>query len=313
LPFVTAPLPAAPLTELTVDELVEFFRHPIRWFLRQELQLSLAGDEETSDDREPIELSYLERWRVGDRLLSGLLAGIDIEATVPLLRAGGLLPHGTPGRTQVEEHLATAVRIHAAAVAEGVGAPLEPCEVRLPIDGVALTGILQRRAAAGLVRAQFSRVAGRSELELWIRHLVLNAALDPAASSVLIGRAPSGPEIAIACFAPVPDAARHLGTLIGLFRRGQSIPLPLFKAASREYAMGLRGKKATFAGARGKARKAFEGSESRPGDGADPYVVQVYPELPAELREDGTADETAELFTVARAVFDPLLDYREKR
>ncbi|HSP98358.1 MAG TPA: exodeoxyribonuclease V subunit gamma [Candidatus Dormibacteraeota bacterium] len=309
-PFVAAPLPVEPLTTLTLEALIEFFRNPSRWFLRERLQLYLPREEEAPDDREPIELSYLQVWDIGRQGLARLLAGGTPETVFPVLRASGILPHGTPGRTAVDEQLGVAAAISAAARQHGIGALDEPCEVSLAIADVTLDGLLRGRAAGGLVHAQFSRVGRARELEIWIRHLVLNATLDPQATSVLVGRAEKGKETATVYFRPVADARRHLATLVALFEHGQSRPLPFFPSTSRAYVAGLHKRKPTFEGARADARKAFEGSDSMPGDGEDANVVLLYPEMPAVLGDEATPDPEAELFAVARAVFDPLFQHR---
>ncbi|MBX3026203.1 exodeoxyribonuclease V subunit gamma [bacterium] len=310
-PFLVAALPAAASAVLTLEALVDFFANPSRWFLRERLQLVLPREDEAVDDREPIELLPLEQWEVGQKLLTGCLAGGEATAMYPRLRASGLLPHGTPGRTEVDQHWEMAAAIAREARAQGIAELGDPIDVSLSIDGTTLSGVLPGRGRRGFVQAQYSRVGGGRELELWIRHLMLNATLDPGAVSVLVGRAEKGADMATVRFAPVASAAAHLATLVGLFRLGQSRPLPFFPKTSREYVAASRRRRATFESARKAAGKAFVGREKMPGDGADASVRLLYPEIPPPLREDAPADETAELFTVARAVFQPLLDHRE--
>jgi exodeoxyribonuclease V gamma subunit len=310
-PFLKAPLPAERATAISLDALVDFFANPTRWFLRERLQLVLPRDEEAAGDREPIELSPRERWDVGDRLLRRCLSGAAAAAAFPILRAEGLLPHGTPGRTLLDEHWATATTIGDVARCHGIDAPCDPCDVVLRVAGTTVSARLAGRGPRGLVRAQYSRVGGWRELELWIRHLMLNATLDPSAVSVLVGRGEKR-EVAAVQFAPVVDAARQLDALVELFHAGQARPLPFFAGASRAYAEAWRARKPTFAAARAAACRAFIGSGPVPGDGADPYVRLIHPELPACLREDAPPDAGAELFAIARAVFDPLLDHREE-
>jgi exodeoxyribonuclease V gamma subunit len=306
-PFVAAPLPAAPVTSLDIATLADFFRNPSRWFLRERLQLHLRRDEEASGDREPIELSNLERWAIGQRLLTRLLAGGDRRAAGSALRASGLLPLGAPGQVLVGEQLQEASAIAVAATAHGFDAGQEPTDVALPIGDVTLTGVLRRGAAGGLVQAQFSRVGGHHELDLWIRHLVLNAILDSRATSVLVGRVERGDGEVAVPFRPVADPLHHLATLIALFQRGQSLPLPLFARASRAYATGLRGAKGTPERARAAARKAFLGESTHTvGDLADANVQLLYPQPPnwSDPAPFGPA-------AVAVAVLGPLLDHRE--
>lgn len=306
-PFLVAPLPVEPATTLDLETLVDFFLNPSRWFLRERLQLWLRRDEETSDDREPIELSPLERWDVGQRLLTRLLAGRDGRAAGPVLRASGRLPLGAPGQILVDEQLTEASAIAAMARAH---APehLEPSEVAVAVEGVTLMGLLGDRARGGLVRAQFSKVGGRHEVDLWIRHLVLNATIDPGATSVLVGRAKKGDGGVAVRFGPVTDARGHLAALVALFRLGQAQPLPFFTHASRAYADALHAERGTPARAADRAEKAFAGDEHRIGDLNDAHVRLLY-SRPPDWR-DPTAPAPAPP-AVAAQVLGPLLAHRD--
>jgi exonuclease V gamma subunit len=209
----------------------------------------------------------------------------------------------------VGEQIQEASAIAVAATVHGFVARQERTDVALAIDGVTLTGVLRRGAAGGLVQAQFSRVGGHHELDLWIRHLVLNAALDSKATSVLVGRVERGDGEVAVPFRPVADPRRHLASLIALFQRGQSHPLPLFAHASRAYAKDLRGAKGSPARACAAARKAFLGDgDHTVGDLADANVQLLYPQPPdwGDPARSGPA-------AIAVEVFGPLLDHRGDR
>ncbi|MFN8640830.1 MAG: hypothetical protein U0802_03915 [Candidatus Binatia bacterium] len=304
-PFLVEPLPNEPLTALDLEALVEFFANPSRWLLRQRLQLQLPRAAEVRDDREPIELDPLARWDVGQRLLTRLLAGGDPTAAGAVVRAAGIRPLGEPGRAAARPELADAAAIAATSARLGAAA-LEPAEVELAVDGVRLTGLLRDRVAAGLLRAQFSRVGGRHELDLWIRHLVLSATRQPGATSVLVGRAAKS-GAAVVTFRPVADPLHHLAALMALFRRGQSRPLPLFERASRAFANALAKKRGTMKGAIGAAEKQFAGDDHSFGDRGDAAVRLLFPQ-PPEWGDPATSAAAA----VATAVFGPLLRHREE-
>ncbi len=93
-PFLPGPLPDVETTTIELDDLDRFLRHPVGAFLRQRLGVRLGADSQDVDDGLPVELDALERWAVGDRLLTARLAGADLEACVAAERARGLLPPG---------------------------------------------------------------------------------------------------------------------------------------------------------------------------------------------------------------------------
>jgi exonuclease V gamma subunit len=82
-PFLPAALPgdADPIT--TLDTLRDLVRHPVRSFVTGRLDVRLPYEDEPIDDSVPLGLDHLERWKVKDRVLAAVLAGVpghDAEA-----------------------------------------------------------------------------------------------------------------------------------------------------------------------------------------------------------------------------------------
>jgi exodeoxyribonuclease V gamma subunit len=87
-PFLARPLPAQPPGDLVeLEDLIRFLEHPVRAFLRHRLGISQTSGEEDVDDRLPLELTGLDAWQIGDRLLSSLLAGMGPAADARRRRA----------------------------------------------------------------------------------------------------------------------------------------------------------------------------------------------------------------------------------
>lgn len=273
-PFLTTVLPEQPLEVLELDDLLDFFANPAKWFLRRQMRLTLPRDSEFVGDREPIELDHLEEWQVGSRMIQHALRGLPEASARPVLRAAGLLPHGTPGEVLVDGVQQTTVRIAAQARA-ALGEGLRPREITLSLGGVQLNGLLRELGSRGVVRAQYSKLGRRYALDVWIRHLVYCAACDPNGESLLVGRDQKGRPATLR-FAPVRDAAAHLDTLVALFRAGQCRPLPFLPITSRRYAEGLYGEKGSTDAALRAAREAFSGRNGS-GEGDDPHVAQLFP------------------------------------
>jgi exodeoxyribonuclease V gamma subunit len=311
-PMLAAPLPTEPIETVTVDELVRFFENPTRWFLQRTVGVYLPRDAELLADREPIELNQLDRWRIGDAMLRRGLAGDGGEDTWPLLRAGGSLPLGAPGRCVFDDVAGQAARLAASAIERRAGERLPPEEIDLSFDGLRLTGTLRDVWPGGIVVAQYSRLGGRHELSLWIRHLARLAATSGAAHSVLVGRPLKG-DVAIVRFRPVTDAAAALAELLRLYRVGQAVPLPFFSRASRVFVETLRDPKGSPDAAMKSARAAFAAaSNSGPrGDADDAFVAELYPlgaPFDVGLPHGGAPVSFAD---AARAVFEPFFAHYE--
>ena len=200
-PFLSGPLPleepaggeAGAVREVDVEELVRFFEQPARSFLRSRLGLSLPDEGAEIPDREPMSLEGLARWQLGDALLSRAIAGEDLSQAATSVRAAGALPLGVPGELVYEELAAEVSKLATRSRSLREGVALEPLLVDATLAGTRIVGSIGSRWPVGLVRHQFSKLGGRQELGLWIRHLVLSWLRPPDCSSRshLVGR-PAG-------------------------------------------------------------------------------------------------------------------------
>lgn len=321
-PFIAHPLPAlAAPREVTVDELARFFERPVQAFLQGRLALSLERGIDTLEDREPIELDSLERWRIGDELLRAALHGDDPERARACATAAGRLPPGALGTSALEQIHGPVQAIAAAAAALRQGGPLPPVEVDVMIGDTRLTGLIRDLWPPGQLRCQYSRVGGRHELSVWLRHLVLNCCeARNGVASYLVGRG-DREAVRIVRFRPVADAPQVLHSLLHLYALGQRVPLPLFERASRTYAALLLEGRAkrhdAHAWALEKAVEAYQGrSEVASADANDPYVELAFrnrqPVRDDEVIAGAPEGVPARFSDIALAVYEPLFAHREE-
>ena len=96
-PFLPRPLAPAPRDDLTLEDLATFLRDPVRYFLRERLDLAVPREEEPLADAIPVELDKLEEWSVADRVMADLLAGLDRREACEREWRRGALPPGMLG------------------------------------------------------------------------------------------------------------------------------------------------------------------------------------------------------------------------
>ncbi|MBI1814564.1 MAG: exodeoxyribonuclease V subunit gamma [Deltaproteobacteria bacterium] len=318
-PFLTAPLPldVPAKREVSLTALARFFENPTRAFLQNRLSLYLGKDLDTVEDREPLDLDNLDLWKLGDRLLKHAMDGETIDQALPSMRASGALPPGTLGQCTFGDVGGQADALATAASALRRGAELEPLTIDAELDGTRIIGEIHNLWPSGLVQYQYSKLGGRHELGVWIRHLILNC-LQPDGyprESFLIGRPRKDGGAAAIRFTPVENAAEILRELLRLYWLGQESPLLLFDKASRTYAETLRSGKGAAAALR-NARKSFEDDGHNWGDLGDEYVRQVFeaadPIGPDFLFRDASERNSDHLgfAEVAVIVLAPMLDHR---
>jgi exodeoxyribonuclease V gamma subunit len=292
-PFALHPLPVPMDLEPAVDiaDLVRFFSHPARWFLQQRLGIQLLADQRPPPDEEPFDIAGLERYGARDTLVAEMLAGHRIEEVGRKSRARGQLPHGAPGAAawaDVLEGMDLVVqRVHEAACQ-----PLEPLELDLALDDVALRGWLGGLTESGRVAFRPAALKASDRVQIWIHHLALCAATAGT-------RLPTSLHVAadrILRLAPVPDSLEILHDLLALWREGQSAPLPFFPDTSHAYAEAW-GRSGDAGKALAACRRAWRDDYNARGDAFDPAVQLVWRgQDPLQERFQQTA----------RRVFEPL-------
>jgi exodeoxyribonuclease V gamma subunit len=338
-PFLATALP--PLDEggvLALDELVAFFRHPVRGFLRQRLELSTFEASDELDDALPVELDGLERWKVGQRLLEASLSGRDVRATYLPEVASGALPPGRLGQRVIEETLPGATLLARQALAAGGDGEARSLEANVTLPGgTRLAGTVSGVRVNVLLTVSYSRLRAAQRLESWIRLLALTAAHPEIPfEAVTVGRRAgggTGASIArIRQLARLPEERRafaltELARLAGIRARGLREPLPLPCETAALYAADRRGSGATtseqaLATAESAWRSTFDFDrgewwerEDRDPEhvlafGGELPLLSVYAFVPAadESGDGWPADEPSRFGRYAVTLWKPLLE-----
>jgi exodeoxyribonuclease V gamma subunit len=329
--FLTDRLPPPTDEVVQLESLIRFVQHPVKAFLRERLGVYAGSRADEVDDDLPIELDALEKWAVGDRLLTGRLAGAGGAGVAAAELARGTLPPGLLA-TQVLDEVGPTVEGLVAAVQSLPCAGVEPesleVNLRLP-DGRLLVGTVPGVRAGTIVRCVYSSLGPKHRLAAWVRFLALSAArpeLDVAAVTVGRGRRSRGSQlIRRAGLDPLgaDAAARGAGALarllvvIDLYDRGMREPLPIYCDTSAAWADGRRADKDPAERARQEWSSTFDFTRE---DGEPEHVLVFgdragFDELltprpqPDEHGPGWGAAEPTRLGRLACRLWDPLLDH----
>ena len=314
--FLTAPLSALEPEDITLDDLIRFVEHPVKSFLRRRLEVYLPETRDEPSDAIPVELNFLERWSLGDKLLDARLKGSDAEAWTRAERARGTLPPGALAETEITTVNATVDAIlNAAAKHVPLDAKRSPMTVKiaLPGDTRCIVGAVSDVVDDTVLSLKYSKLGPKHRLAAWVRLLAATATQpERPLRAVTAGRCRSSKskDVSISFMGPLGDTAqqrrdealRLLTGLVDLYDRGMREPLPLYCKTSAAWAEGVHNDK----DAEGDARKAWFTSYEIPNEDRDAYHQLV---LGGVVSYDDVADPR--FCDLAHELWDPLLACEE--
>jgi len=287
--FLPQLLPPVEGTTVQLASLVRFLEHPVKAFLRERLGFYADDVAGQLSDALPVELSPLERWALGDRLLEARLAGASSERALAAERGRGLLPPGQLGDAALAEVEAVVEALVAAFEAlPNAKAPAATIEVDIALpDGLALVGTVPGVREGAILRCTYSKLRPKHRLRAWAQFLALSAAhpaLSP--SAVTIGQAEgsttSRPRVSVSTLDSLLSgegditaaAVAQLQVLVDLYRRGMREPLPIYCATSAAWAAAASpgSTQSPDEAARGRWASSWE---DFPGEDAEPEQVAV--------------------------------------
>jgi exodeoxyribonuclease V gamma subunit len=299
-PFITTglPEPGEEAKKIELGQLCRFFANPARFVINQRLNIYLEEEAGVLDEREPFQLSGLEKYQLEQDLFGRALEKGSLQDFFPVIRASGQLPPGTPGELLYGQSRAGVEAFLRDLLAFTQGKMLEPLEVDLRIGGFQIGGRLENIYAAGLLRFRYADVKPRDRLTLWLHHLVLNmiGAKGYPASSLLIGKD-------LQCvYPPVSESEKILQNLLKIYWEAMSKPLHFFPASSWVYAEALA-KDEDEERAMRVARKEWLGDDYSHGESEDPYLQTCFKNI-------DPLDEEFE--NLSQEIFGPIVKCEEQ-
>ena len=265
--FTAALLPPPEITDVSLADLVGFFKDPVKGFFRA-LDYTLPSDVEGVEDSIPVEIDALQEWSVGDRMLTDMLRGMTPDRALNAEWCRGTLPPGQIGwRTArtIQDRVIDLAREAARYRCE------ESCAVDVDIDlgsGRHLTGTVSPVFGDRLVSVTYSKLGGKHLLESWIPLLALTAH-DPRRdwAAVCIGRRKRGDGARVETLhGPAGTAVELLRNLVVIYDAGRREPLPLPLKTSFAWAEASvsRGDPFTEALRMWKSNDRFNGEDKHP-------------------------------------------------
>ena len=273
--FLAEPLAAAQEPgDVSLDELVAFFRDPVKGFFRA-LDVTLPWEVDGVSDAMPVEIDQLESWGVGDRMLADMLRMVHPDQALGLEWRRGALPPGQLGWRKAGQVRDQAMALAVAALTHR---QVEPATYDVDValgGGRRLTGTIGPVYGDRLVTVGFSRLDGKHLIEAWLRLLALAAGRpDHNWTALVIGRPPRGTTAAQRLIGPADEAPDLLlRDLVAVFDAGAASRC---RCRSRPPSPGPR--RARWATTRCRRRRSVGAAAASPATTPQPAHVRVWGE-----------------------------------
>ncbi|WP_409309699.1 exodeoxyribonuclease V subunit gamma [Pectobacterium sp. B1J-3] len=283
-------LPLQHYTEITLDDLKRFYRHPVRAFFQLRLGVSFMLQNDELLDEEPFIVDNLSRYQLNTELLNTLIVQGDPDQLYQRIRAAGGLPFGAFGelywQAQQEEMAELATRIR-----EDMTSDTEDrLEVDIQIDDVHIRGWLTQVQHNGLLRWRPGKLSMTDGILLWLEHLVYCLS-GGQGESRMYGREKSAWR-----FAPMPQevAQSFLQQMLDGYQQGMNKPLLLLNKSGSAWLAQCYDRESdsiqwdddTQNKARAKLLLAWQGNIGLSGEGEDDYLLRIVRELDERRMND---------------------------
>ncbi|NGP76346.1 exodeoxyribonuclease V subunit gamma [Balneolaceae bacterium YR4-1] len=241
-PFIDTelPQPGEEYLRVSVSELVRFFQHPAKYLLQNRFGIYLERDNILDEDREPFQLDGLQGYKLGQELLNRNINNQSLEAFKKVAESTSFLPDGFPGEEAYYEK-SSEVKLFIDEIGEIFDQKkLEAIEVDFEIGDFRITGKLQDVYEEEQIFYRFGRMRSKEQIELWIKHLVLQETIPMNHKGTSKMYAYSNKEGVRSVLLPVvEDYKSTLSDLLELYHKGLRANIFFFPDTSYTYADNL--------------------------------------------------------------------------
>ncbi|ELX8377605.1 exodeoxyribonuclease V subunit gamma [Providencia vermicola] len=266
------------VTDISIEQLLRFYRHPIRAFFQQRLKVHFTIEETELPEDEPFLLDKLQRYKMNERILALLIKDENPQPLYQALKASGQLPAKQFGQLYWEQQINDIAPLAEKIKQQNV----QPTDyvIDLQINGIKISGVLRNAHEKGILRYRPAYLTAHDGVQLWIEHLLFHLAINEG-ESVALGR-----ENSIWHFSSVKqsDAKNYLEQLIAGYCKGLNTPLLLLNQSGWNWLSACFDKKTKqydFASEEIQQKalsilmQSLQGSSMKRGEMEDDYVLRI--------------------------------------
>lgn len=222
--------------EVSVHQFVNFFTHPARYFLKQQIGIREGKEEGNPEDRELFSMDGLSTYLLDDLIASGIESGYSNKELKQYFEARGYIPQGIPGERVFNQEWNQINEIWTS-VAELRTEDEMSVEVQLELDELRIQGTIGNIYGNKLILWRPGKERAKDLVQTWLYHLMLLADYKSDMETFLITKDSRKQKVSVNRFGAVQDADTKLTELSRWFVESHQQPgkLCFFPESSKAY------------------------------------------------------------------------------
>tara|TARA_R110001599_G_scaffold184627_3_gene378451 strand:+ start:93098 stop:96214 length:3117 start_codon:yes stop_codon:yes gene_type:complete len=162
---------------ISVNELISFFSHPVKYFCREILEISNYDEFQEPDDRELFQTRELNKYFLKEFLQDAFFQNLDEKLMRTACKASGLVPEGYPGELDFNSNLSLIRQLSKVKEAFDLSNKRR-LEIEFSLDPFQIQGTIDNVVTDHKLEIRLGRLKARNIINLWLNHLILNIESD---------------------------------------------------------------------------------------------------------------------------------------
>ncbi len=203
---------------IEISELMRFFNHPQRYFLRHQLDLKFFDAASSIEEREPFALEFPDNYQIPQLWIERQLNRQDLA--LDLLTAEGKWPQGAPGQRLYDSEKQDIEEFTEQIQQLDLGERLADQFVEFNLEEFTVAGTLADCYQRGVLRYRYADAKGKDFFAAWLQHLLSNQVSPQHSYFIAKDRQWH--------FLPEDSQASDLTALLRLYQQGLQSPMSFF-------------------------------------------------------------------------------------
>jgi len=271
-PLILEPVESQKVDVITIDEIVQFFANPARYFITKVLGIYLRDEVIELDSNEMLSISdNLDKYILNNEIVTWKIDGNDIHQFMYIKKKEGIIPDGILGDIIVKKKDAEVANFVNKVKRFCTGEKQDYELAYTSEKGITITGkpVLY---SGNQVFYRYANERLRDRLQAFLWHIFVCATMELGVMSYLIVKNKVGPIVYgnISC----DQAKTYLEKCIDMFIEGNRRIIPFFPETSGKYYELMNNNNERYI--QYKIEEKFYGNDNSRGDYSDPYIKRAF-------------------------------------